>query len=483
MKKENDPDTYIVGKNANAVGGLDMVQGQARYCADLKIPGMLVGKLLYSQHPCARIKKLDVSKAQGIPGVITVLTYKDVPGKNSYLYVYDDQPLLVSDTVRYQGDIVAAVAAEDEEAALSALDAIEVEYELLPGVFDPIEAMKPDSPRVWPDKENVAAHIVEEQGDINAAFKQADVIIENTYTTQLVEHAFLETEAALAYMDEDGTVVVYSSTQAPHSDRKQIARALTLPETRVRVIVPYVGGAFGGKMEASVQIHAALLAYKTRRPVRIQRTRAESILTHVKRHPMILHYRTGATNEGLLTAVKFEVISDTGPYINSGEEVLGSSVALGFGPYNVPNTRAEGFLVLTNNPICGAMRGFGLPQVNFAYEQQMDELANRLGMDPAEIRLRNGMENGSRLPGGPVVMDGRGMKGSINEALRISRWGYHDFVERQPEAHLRRGWGIGCSLYSTGYGAGAPDSAGASLDMATDGSVLLRTGAADMGQG
>ncbi len=483
MKKENDPDTYIVGKNANVVGGLDIVNGQARYSADLKMPDMLVGKLLYSKHPSARIIKLDVSKARALPGVVAVLTYTDVPGKNSYLYVYDDQPLLVSEIVRYQGDIIAAVAAENEEAALSALDAIELEYELLPGVFDPIEAMKPDSLRVWPGKDNIAAHIVEEQGDINLGFEQADIIIENTYTTQRVEHAFLETESALAYIDEDRTLVVYASTQAPHSDRKQIARSLALPENRVRVIVPFVGGGFGGKTEANVQIHAALLAYITHRPVQIKRTRAESILTHVKRHPMIMHYRTGATKEGLLTAVQFEVIADTGPYINSGEEVLGASIALGFGPYNVPNARADGFLVLTNNPICGAMRGFGLPQVNFAYEQQMDELAKRLGMDPVEIRLKNGMENGSRLPAGPRVLDGRGMKASIHEALRSSEWKNRSMVARQPQAHLRRGWGIGCSLYSTGFGAGVPDSASASLDMAADGSVLLRTGASDMGQG
>jgi CO/xanthine dehydrogenase Mo-binding subunit len=483
MIKGSEPGTSIIGKNATAIGGLEIIKGQARYCADLKIPGTLVGKLLYSKYPSARVTKLDVSKARNLPGVSAVLTYKDIPGKNSYLYVYDDQPLLVSDIVRYQGDIIAAVAAEDEDAAFSALDAIEVEYELLPGVFDPVEAMKPDSPRVWPGKDNIAAHIMEEHGDIRAGFDQADIIIDNTYTTQRVEHAFLEAESALAYADQDGTLVVYSSTQAPHSDRKQIARALAIPENQVRVMVPFVGGAFGGKMEASVQIHAALLAYKTKRPVRIQRTREESILTHVKRHPMTIHYRTGATKEGLLTAVQFEVISDTGPYINSGEEVLGASITLGFGPYNVPNARAEGFLVLTNNPICGAMRGFGLPQVNFAYEQQMDELAERLGVDPVEIRSRNGMKSGSTLPAGVKVLDGRGMEGTIAEAMRLSKWKDRSLIARQPEAHLRRGRGVGCSLYSTGYGAGVPDSASASLDMAADGSVLLRTGAADMGQG
>jgi CO/xanthine dehydrogenase Mo-binding subunit len=483
MTMKGEEGKLVINKKANAVGGFEIITGRARYCADINIPGTLVGKLFYSKYPSARVTRLDVSKAQSLPGVVAVLTHHDIPGENSYLYVYDDQPLLVSDVVRYQGDILAVVAAEDEDAALAALDLIEVEYQVLPGIFDPITAMQPDSPRVWAEKGNLVVHTVNEQGDIKAGFDQSDIIIENTYTTQRVEHAFLETESALAYIDEDGTLVVYASTQAPHNDRKQIARALALPENQVRVIVPYVGGAFGGKMEANVQIHAALLAYKTRRPVRIQRTREESILTHVKRHPMVIHYRTGATKDGLLTAAQLKIITDTGPYMNAGEEVLSSSIVLGFGPYNVPNTYSEGYLVLTNNPICGAMRGFGLPQVNFAYEQQMDELAHALQIDPAEIRLRNGMMSGSRLPAGPVVMDGRAMKVCVKEAMRVSGWNERESIGRQPGEKLRRGWGMACSLYSTGYGAGVPDYASASLDMSADGSVLLRTGASDMGQG
>jgi CO/xanthine dehydrogenase Mo-binding subunit len=483
MTGADEQETMVSSKKANAVGSIDTITGKACYTADIKLPGTLVGKLLYSKYPHARVTRLDISRAQSLPSVVAVLTHHDIPGENSYLYVYDDQPLLVSDVVRYQGDILAVVAAEDEDAALAALDLIAVEYQVLPVVFDPIAAMHPDSPRVWPEKDNLVVHTVNEQGDIKAGFDQADIIIENTYLTQRAEHAFLETESALAYIDENGTLVVYSSTQAPHNDRKQIARALALPENQVRVIVPYVGGAFGGKMEAHVQIHAALLAYKTGRPVRIQRSREESILTHVKRHPMVIHYRTGATKDGLLTAAQLEIITDTGPYINAGEEVLSASIALGIGPYNVPNTRSEGYLVLTNNPICGAMRGFGLPQVNFAYEQQMDELAYTLQIDPGEIRLRNGMMSGSRLPAGPVVMDGRAMKVCVNEAMRVSGWNEREIIGRQPGEKLRRGWGMACSLYSTGYGAGVPDSASASLDMSADGSVLLRTGASDMGQG
>ena len=483
MREKDKPDLYIVGKKTDAIRSSDLIKGKARYCADLKIPGTLVGKLLYSKYPSARITRLDVSKAQALPGVISVLSYKDVPGENSYLYTYDDQPLLVSDFVRYQGDIIAAVAAIDEDIARVALDTIEVDYEPLLGVFDAIEVMKPESQHVWAGKDNIASHRVVGQGDINAGFDQADIIIENTYTTQRVEHAFLEPETALAYVDENGTVVVYTSTQSPHSDRMQIARALALAEDQVRVIVPYVGGAFGGKIEATVQIHAALLAYQTRRAVRIQRTREESIQTHVKRHGMIIHCRTGATKDGMLTAAQYEVIADTGPYVNSGEEVLEVSVLFGFGPYHIPNVKSEGYLVLTNNPICGAFRGFGLPQVNFAYEQQMDELAEKLHIDPSEIRLRNGMKTGARLPGGLRVLDGRGMIACIERAKKLANWDERSNIERKPGEHLRRGWGMGCSMYSTGFGAGVPDSAGASVEMAADGSVLLCTGAVDMGQG
>jgi CO/xanthine dehydrogenase Mo-binding subunit len=483
VRKENLTDKFVVGKKTNAVGSSDIITGKARYCADLNLPGTLVGKLLYSDHPCARIVKMDVSKAQALTGVAAVLTYKDIPGENSYLYQYNDQPLLVSDFVRYQGDILVALAAEDEDTARAALDAIKIEYEVLPGVFDPIEAMKSDSTRVWPNRDNIHSHFVVEHGDIEAGFNQADLIVENTYTTQRVEHAFLEPENAQAYLADDGMLVVYASSQAPYSDRKQIARSLALPENKVRVIVPYLGGGFGGKIEATVQIHAALLAYKTGRPVRVQRTREESILTHVKRHGMIIHYRSGATRDGLLTAVQFTVIGDTGPYVNAGESVLSVSALYGFGPYNIPNARSEAYTVLTNNPTCGAFRGFGTPQVNFAYEQQMDELANRLDIDPMEIRLRNAIKTGTSLPTGFRVLDGRGMVASIKEVERLSCWKERSGIERQPAYHLRRGWGVGCTLYTTGYGPNAGDHAGASLDMTPDGSVLLRTGAVDMGQG
>ena len=477
-------DYSVIGRQADAVRSREVVTGQARYCPDIRLPGMLVGKLLYPELPCARITRLDVSVARTLPGVVIVLTAKDIPGENSYLYALPaDQPLLVPDMVRYQGDALAAVAAETEESAQAALNAIQVEYEPLEGVYDVLEAMKPGAQQVWSDRENVYDHLVIDHGDIEAGFKQADIIIEHTYLTPLVEHAFMETEGAVAYRDGDGTMVVYSSCQAPHRDRMQIARSLGLPENQVRVITPHIGGAFGGKDEAHVQIHAALLAQASGRPVRIIRSREESILTHVKRHPVIVRYRSGITRDGKLTAVHAEAIGDTGPYLNAGKDVMNFVAATLSGPYFVPHARLESYTVFTNNPICGAMRGYGIPQASFAYEAQMDLLARAINMDPLEIRLLNGLETGMQVPTGVTIREGRGMKICLQEAAHLSGWKEHDKEDRQPAPHLRRGWGIASIWFSIGMGRNIPDHATATLEMTLDGSVILHTGAADMGQG
>lgn len=477
------PEFDVVGKQMAAVGSREVVTGKAAYSPDLEFPNMLVGKLLYSPHACARILEIDVGKARAIPGVAAVITAKDIPGENSYLYWYSDQPLLVEDQVRYQGDAIAAVAAESEEIALAALDAIEVKYDPIEGVFDPEKAMLPGAKRVWPEKENLHSHYVDEWGDIKAGFDQADVIIENTYQTSYEEHAMLETESAVAHMDNDGTVVVYASAQAPHRDRIQIARALGLPEAMVREITPHIGGAFGAKDEANIQIHAALLAYKTGRPVRIVKSREESIRTHVKRHPAKIRYRTGATKDGKLTAVHMVAIGDTGPYVNAGEEVMMVMAAYGVGPYYVPNAKSEASTVLTNNPIGGAFRGFGVPQCTFAFERQMDQLAQHLQMDPLEIRMLNSLKTGQQFQSKAVVRMGDGMQACLEKAAQLSDWQDREKLPRQPEPHLCRGWGLAVSFHKIGFGCDVSDHASASVNMASDGSGLVRTGAADMGQG
>lgn len=479
----NEP-REIIGRETPALGAAEIVTGRARFCPDLRLPGLLVGKLLYTPCPSARIKAIDVSAARALPGVHAVLTAADIPGENTYFYAPPpDQPVLVQDRARYLGDPLAAVAAESEAAAQAALEAIRVDYDPLPGVYDVEAAMQPDAPQVWPGRSNCFDHLVIHYGDLEAGFAAADVIVENTYTTPLIEHAFLETEGALAYLDADGVMVVYASCQAPHRDRMQIARTLAVPENRVRVITPYVGGAFGGKDEITVQIHAALLAKAAGRPVRIIRSREESILTHVKRHRTVIRYRSGARRDGRLTAVQVTVIGDAGPYNNSTREVIGLAAVTAGGAYRIPSARLEAISVYTNNPIGGAMRGFGVPQSTFACEAQMDALARALGMDPLEIRTVNGLETGDILPTGQAVREGRGMKACMFKAAELSGWRSRSAVERAPAPHLRRGWGMANVAFSIGMGRSTPDHAGATLQMAADGSVLLYSGASDMGQG
>lgn len=473
----------VVGRWVAAPGATDVVTGRARYCPDLRFPGLLTGKLLYSPHARARIRHLDVSAARAMPGVVAVLTHADVPGENSYLYSEPDQPLLAADEVRFQGDAVAAVAAIDEKTADAALQAVCVDYEVLEGIFDPLAAMQPGAEQVVTGMDNVLMHKTYVTGDVAGALVSADVVVENTYRTQWAEHAFLETESAVGLVDEDGIVTVYASCQAPHRDRFQIARALALPEGRVRVVTPYIGGAFGGKDEAHVQIHAALLAHAAKRPVRLVRGRRESMLTHVKRHPFIVHCVTAASREGRLMAVKVRAIADAGPYSNSTHEVLNKFGEFIGGPYKVPNLEVEKIGVRTNNPITGAFRGFGAPQAAFVYESQMDDLARKLGMDPLEIRLLNGVETGTRMYTGVVIREGSSMKASLRRAAELANWERRGVSERRPNPYLRRGWGMATILKGSGMGRGLPDYAGVLLEMHRDGTVSVQSAAADMGQG
>jgi CO/xanthine dehydrogenase Mo-binding subunit len=460
-----------------------MVTGRAKYAADLSFPDMLWGKLLYAPQAPALIKSIDTSEAAESEGVVAVMTAADIPGLKYYNYALPDMPILAIDRVRYTGEAVAMVAAETLELAQRAVAKIAVEYEPVEGIFDPHQAMKDGAPRIQDDKENVLDHALIEWGDLERGFSEAAVVVEQTYQTPLIEHAFLETEASVALCDEDNNVTVYSPTQSPHRDRRQIAAVLGLPEPKVQVIVPPVGGGFGGKAELAVQPHAALLACKTLRPVKVVRTREESIRGHVKRHPMTISYKTGANDKGLLTAVQVEIVGDTGPYANAGFEVVGFATELSTGPYKVPNGRLEGYTVLTNNLICGAMRGFGIPQVTFAYEQQMDLLAERLGLDPLEIRLNNSVEQGSVLGTGAKVYQPPGLPEVLRAATSRADWDKRETVEREPAPHLRRGVGLACCWQGTGLGANLPDHATVHVEMVSDGGVLIRSGAPDMGQG
>jgi CO/xanthine dehydrogenase Mo-binding subunit len=462
--------TGIVGKDVDMLDHFEKVKGEARYCGDIKLPGMLVGKLLYSPYPCARINSIDITKAQAIPDVVAIMLHTDVPGENSYFHYIGDQPLLVSDMVRYQGDAVAAVAARTETAADLALEAIEVAYESVEGIFDPEEAMKPGARQVWPDRDNVFKRLVLEEGDVETGFDKADVIVEGTYQTPFIEPAFLEPEGAVAYQDFDGTMVVYASTQAPFEDRMQIARALGIPQNMVRVITPAIGGGFGGKHEAHVQIHAALLAQTTGLPVRIIRSREESILTHVKRVPITMHLKLGATDEGEFVAYRVKAIGDMGPYVNAGAIVMTAMASKAQRPYNIPNLFVEAYSVLTNNPISGAMRGFGSPQIAFAREGLINVLAGKLQIDPVQLRLQN-------------LEDDPGVRETLERAAELSGWKERKKLPPPPKSHLRRGWGVSTTFQGYSLGGKPGNVASAGLEVNTDGTATLYTSAVNMGQG
>jgi CO/xanthine dehydrogenase Mo-binding subunit len=472
-----------VGEPTPRWQGARLVTGTAKYTADLSFPHILWGKLLYAPIAPALIKRIDTSEAEWSEGVVAVMTSADIAGFPFYCYMVPDMPVLALGRVRYAGEAVAMVAAETEELAELALHKIAVEYEPVEGVFDVVEAMSPGAPRVQDDKQNVIDHVVITRGDTEQGFRQAAVVVERTYCTPLIDHAFLETEAAVALFDDDGKLQVYSCGQGPHRDRGEIAAILGLPESKVNVRLPPVGGAFGGKDELHVQPHAALMAWKTQRPVRVVRTREESFRARVKRHPMIIRYKSGASQDGLLTAVEVTIIGDTGPYVNMGPYVVGFATEHSTGPYEVPNARLEGYTVLTNNPICGAMRGFGLPQLTFAYEQQMDLLAEALGLDPLEIRLRNSVQKGSILASGATVYQPTGLPEVLDQAAEAADWEARGRLQREPAPHLRRGVGLACCWQGTGFGANVADHASVQVEMATDGSVVVRCGAADMGQG
>jgi xanthine dehydrogenase D subunit len=388
-----------VGESVRRVDGIPKVKGAFAYGSDLWHERMLWGATLRSPHPHARIVGIDLAEAVASPGVHAVLTHEDVPGKKTYGLEFADQPVLPWDVVLYAGQPVAIVAAETLELAKRAAARIRVEYEVLEPVLDMVGALDPGSPKLreWG---NVLRHVRIEHGDPDA---DADVWVEGYYETAMQDQAALGPEAGLAIPAEDGGIDLIVSTQWLHVDRQQIAPVLRLPEDRVRITLAGVGGAFGSREDLHMQIHACMLAMHTGRPVKMSYGREESFLAHVHRHPSRIWLRTGATRDGELVAVRGRIVIDGGAFASSSPAVIGNATTFLAGPYEVPNALLEGTAVYTNNPPCGAMRGFGAPQVCFAHEANMDRLAGQLGLDPVELRLRNLVATGSVLPTGQVI--------------------------------------------------------------------------------
>ena len=489
--------TQVVGQSLPRVDAWDKVTGWARYPGDFSMPGMLHAKVVWSEYPHARVRRIDTSRAEAYPGVVRVITYRDVPVNEYGINIYD-QPVLVAegDKVRWVGDRIAIVVAETERAAEEARRLVQVDYEPLPVVTDPREAMKPGAPLVHDERSdtNILHHIKIRKGDVEAGFAQADVIVEGYYITPHVEHAYLQPEAGLGYIDEEGRVTVICAAQWPHDDLHQIAHFLNLPQDQLREIVPAVGGAFGGREDMYIQHLLALAAYAVRRPVKMVFSREESITRTGKRHPFYLRHRWGATRDGKLTAVEIEGISDAGAYASTSISVLSNATSFFAGPYVVPNARIDGYTVYTNNAVTMAMRGFGATQAPIGYEQQMDRLAEALGMDPVELRLKNLFDEGSVAVTGNVMPPGVGIKETLRQAALAAGWREENGHWRQPDLgqpsapHKRRGIGVACAYKNVGYSFGFDDKATARVELTLEESgdierALVRVGASDVGQG
>ena len=394
--------TPAVGQRATRADGRTHGLGQTKYIDDFYLPGMLYAKIKRAGVASALIKSIDTSEAEAMPGVVAVLTGKEIP-VNSFGPSLKDQPVLADTRVFYAGDGVAAVAAVTEQIAAEAIEKIKVEYELLTPVLDPLESLKLETPGLHAPNPNIYGHKIIKKGDIEKGFAQADHIFEGTYRTQMVEHVPLEPHATVAHWDPNGRVTIYSTLGRITLGRADVARTLGIPMSRVRIIATVVGGNFGGKNEITTEPVMALLSKKTGRPVKCVFTRPEEFLSSTTRHPLIMDYKTGVTRDGRIVARKIRLVLDGGAYCSWSETTLGKACILSAGPYVIDNLYAEAFVVYTNKTMTGAMRGFGAPQVCFAYESHLDDIAKALNIDPLEIRLRNVLKEGSLSPTGQTL--------------------------------------------------------------------------------
>ena len=475
----------IIGKGERRVDGLGKVTGRAKFAADYNVGHQLYGKVLRAEHPHARILRIDTAAAKRLAGVEAVLTGQDIPGEKAIGIVVKNQAILASDKVRYLGDGVALVAAATREIAEAALRLIKVDYEPLPVVSDPEEALAPDAPRIH-GEDNTFVHHKVRRGDVAKGFAEAAFIIERKFRTPCIEHSYLEPEAALAEPGEHGGVVVTGSVQNLFSTRRSVAAALKLDLNRVEIIQATLGGSFGGKDEVmtSMCCRAALLALATGKPVKMVNTREESMLESYKRHPYVLYYKWGAKQDGSITAMEIKCIADGGAYASMSPFVTWRSVVQASGPYYCEHIKTDVYAVYTNNNYTGAMRGFGSPQVNFAIESMMDELGEKVGKDPLEIRLQNGFKDGAitateqRLTHKVSLCE---VLTKAAEALDFkAKWKAY---RSAPDAPKKRGIGLACSYRGVSLGAEGVDAAGAIVSVQTDGSVIVSSGITDMGQG
>ena len=422
-------DVAILGRDHPKVDALDKALGRAKFAADYYMPNMLYGGVYRSTVPHAIIKKLNMDKARALPGVACVLDYTAIPGKNRFGIIVKDEPCLVDDKVRRYGDAICVIAAETPEIVEEAKQLIEVEYEELP-VINSFESALAEGAVCVHGTTNVHAKKHLEFGNVDEAWDKCDIIIENTYSTHVLSHMFIEPDAGIAYYDEKGIMTVIASTQNAHYDRNEVAAMLGVPQNKVRCIQPTTGGGFGGKLDIGVQLHIALLAHYTKRPVKMVRSRTESTMVSSKRHPITTRVKTGATKDGKLVAAQYWLTCDAGAYGSYGPAVIGRFPVHCVGPYDCPNVRLDATFVYSNNPMCGAFRGFGVPQSAVPAEGQMDAIAKALHMNPLEIRRINGHHIGSVIPTGQELTESVGYLDTLSAAIEKAKEVMPDALER-----------------------------------------------------
>lgn len=470
----------IVGKREPMLDAWEKATGKAKYTDDLSMPGMLYGKILRSPLPHAKILKVDLTEALKVPGVKDAISGRDIP-KRKYGIVpkAKDEYALAIEKVRYIGDEVAAVVATSLEAAEEAISKIKVEYEELPAVFDPLEAMKPGAPAIHEEvPNNVSATIRKEFGNVEKAFEKSDFIFEDNFQTQPVNHCPMEPQAALAVVDHYGKVTLWSSTQIPFFLRRNLATTLDIPESKVRIIKPKVGGGFGQKIDLYAKdFCAAFFAMRTGKPVKFVYDREEVFTCTRQRHPMYIYLKTGMKKDGTILAQQFRVVADGGAYNSTAPLMITLACFFIMLPYRIENLLFEGYHVYTNKPVGGAMRGHGIPQVRFAVETQLDIIAEKIGIDPLELRLKNAFLAGEPHPA-KLLVQSCGFSETLKKAAEAIGW-----REKRGKLPFGRGVGLAGASFPSGVSNMSHISSGAIVKIERDGSVTLLTGAADIGQG
>lgn len=480
-------DHKTVGRKHLRPEAVEKVTGEAIFTDDLKFDGMLYAKAKRAMIPHGFLTRLDISKAKALPGVVAILTAEDVPAEKNHGLVIFDWPVMigVGERVRYVGDALAIVAAESQEIAEQASALIEAEFDLQPVITNPVMAREEGVPQIH-NSGNLLKHIKVRKGDMDAGFAAADIVLEHTFHTQTTDHAFIEPECSIGVPLPDGRMEIYVGSQIPYQDRTQVARVMGWEEERVRIVGQLMGGGFGGKEDVMGQIHVAMLANVTQRPVKLLFDRQESLLVHPKRHATQIRVKIGAKKDGRLIAAETELYGDTGAYASLGEKVMTRATTHSAGPYDIEHVRADCYAMYTNNPPSGAFRGFGVTQSAFAVESMMDMLAEKLNLDPVEVRRINALHVGSITNTGQELKESVGLMECIDRVdAEMRKHTPLPFAPRvdSENPNLVRSWGFAAAYKNTGLGGGAPDKSGADVELYEDGTFQVRSSAAELGQG